>query len=65
MTRLLHRKVNHKGLVMVEGVIFQAPLEFAGQVIRVDAERQEFFPNWPEIDLGYPVLKRAHADMQA
>lgn len=61
MKRVNLRKADLDGLVSIHGVIYQVPLEFAGRLLRVDADAREFDLYRPEPVTGYPLLKKASA----
>ncbi|MBI3755759.1 MAG: hypothetical protein HY265_06335 [Deltaproteobacteria bacterium] len=65
MRTIKRRKADMDGLVRIEGIIFQIPHEFAGQVIGVDADAKEFYPHLPAHGSDYPVLKIAGAGRPA
>ncbi len=65
------RRVDQDGLIRYHGEFYQVPIEFAGQIIRVDMENREFDPHPTSLDrnaarpaLNYPSLKRGRLNIQ-
>ncbi len=58
------RMVEPDGLVRVNGVTYQVPLELVGRVIRVDAENREYSLYVKRHVATYPPLRKTNAGTQ-